>query len=112
MADIKVIVNPTDIDLIVAPEVTNVSANLAPAVAAYVSFDPSGTGLSGTNVQEAIEEVEHRKFIQTTAPSGAKVAEGDTWYDTDDDKLYVFHENTWREITVTGVTVMDGGEFS
>ncbi len=112
MSDIKVIVNPENIDIVVAPEVTNINSYAVSADGRLVSFDPSGTGISAINVQDAIKEVEHRKFIQTTAPSGVTVSEGDTWYDTDDDVLNVFHENTWREITVTGVTVMDGGEFS
>ncbi|MAG25418.1 hypothetical protein CMI47_07535 [Candidatus Pacearchaeota archaeon] len=112
MSDIKVVVNPENVDIVVAPEVININSYAASADSKLVSFDPAGTGISAINVQDAIVEVEHRKFTQATAPSGSTIAEGDTWYDTDDDKLYVYHENTWREITVTGVTVMDGGEFS
>ena len=113
MSDIKVVVNPENIDVIVSPETTNINSYAVSADSKLVSFDPSGTGISAINVQDAIIEVEHRKFTQATAPSGVGVAEGDTWYDTDDDKFYVRDEDSWNEIVVSGISgTVDGGGFS
>ena len=90
----------------------NISAGdgIASATAAQISYSNSDGDLSATNVKAALDELANEKFAQNSDP-GANAAEGDVWYDTDDDKLYVRKNNTWVEILVDSITTLDGGTF-
>lgn len=52
------------------------------------------SGLSATNVQDAIEELAGNNFRQSTVPTGSQVSEGDTWYDTDDEQFKIYRETS------------------
>ena len=83
---------------------------IASAHADDVIYDPAGTDLSATTVGAAIDALANEKFAQATDPA-ANAAEGDVWYDTDDDKLYVRKDSAWVEILVDSITTLDGGSF-
>jgi hypothetical protein len=85
-------------------------------VAAYNNM-PAG------NLQDALEHLEDQLFKQTAAPTvaaGDNLEEGDLWYDTTNNRMNVYRNNTW-EILVTGSALsadtgydnisMDGGFF-
>jgi len=84
---------------------TNVLAsNVATTIKAYNQALPSMTNvassitstaygpITATNLQDAIQQLADQNFRQATAPTGATVSEGDTWYDTDDDEFKVYRE--------------------
>lgn len=77
-----------------------------------VIYDPSGTDFPGsiTSVKAALDSLANEKFASDSDP-GASAAEGDVWYDTDDDKLYVRKNSAWVEILVDTITTLDGGSF-
>jgi len=70
----------------------------------------SSTTVTATNVRDAIEEVSSQIKVSTTAPTVA-VAEGDVWYDSDDDKFYVRDEDSWNEIFTSISGTVDGGSY-
>ena len=72
----------------------------------------TGTGVKDAkNVQDALERLDTKTASQTTAPGSP--AEGDIWYDTDDDKFFVRDEDSWNEIVVGGISgTVDGGGYS
>jgi len=80
------------------------------ASADQIVYDNTGTDLTVTTVGAAIDALANEKFSQNSDP-GSNAAEGDVWYDTDDDKLYVRKNSTWVEILVDSITTLDGGTF-
>lgn len=67
---------------------------------------------SSKNVQAALEEISTQVAVQTTAPTGADVTEGDLWYDTDDDQLFVRRDSSWTEMVQEDLTGdIDGGTW-
>ena len=70
----------------------------------------SSASITANNVQDALEEVATQVAAQTTAPTSA-VTEGDIWYDTDDDKLYVRDEDSWNELVSSVSGTVDGGSY-
>ena len=78
----------------------------------------SSSSIVASNVQDALEEVvvklvqfQTQIAVQTTAPT-VSVNEGDLWYDTDDDQLYVRRNSTWTEIVQEDLTGdIDGGTW-
>jgi len=90
-----------------------VSSAAAATEASQVTFTNSGTGLTSTDTQAALQELDHRFFSQAAAPTGGTVAEGDLWYDSDDDQMYVRRGSEWKEIVLEGTTGgIDGGVYS
>ncbi len=90
----------TTIDI--TPTVTNIEAKglaVSLATAAALPFTPHGT-ITGTNVQEALQQLADQDFRSDTAPTGTIVAgvstlsEGDTWYDTNDEQFKVYRETS------------------
>ena len=78
------------------------------------------SGLSATNVQDAIEELAGQNFQQANTPTGSQVSEGDTWYDTDDDQYKIYRETSsgvfqWVPIMVGSADgdsdTLDAGAF-
>ena len=61
------------------------------------------------NVQEAIERVTAQTAAAATAPGSPE--EGDIWYDTDDDKLYIRDEDSWNELVSSISGTVDGGSY-
>ena len=70
----------------------------------------SSAGITAKNLSAALEEVAGQQAKQASAP-GSPV-EGNMWYDTDDDVMYVRDEDSWNEIHVSGRTALDGGTFT
>jgi hypothetical protein len=70
----------------------------------------SSESITAKNVQDALEEIATQIAVQTTAPTSA-VTEGDMWYDTDDDKLYVRDEDSWNELVSSVSGTVDGGSY-
>jgi len=64
-----------------------------------VTVTPYNT-ITATNLTDALKQLADQNFRGTSAPSGSTVsgvstvAEGDTWYDTDDDQLKVYRETS------------------
>lgn len=100
-------------------QVTNISLSAAQSIltAAGLTFTPHG-GITATNVQEALEQLTDQSFRSDTAPTGSNLQEGDLWYDTDDDQLYVYREtssNVFEFVPLAAATDtmdnLDGGLF-
>ena len=98
MSTSEVTVEGDSSSISVAPTVTEVTANLAlvDVGAASVSIVPTGP-ITATNIQDAIAQLADQNFRGDSAPTGANVEVGDTWYDQDDNIFYVYR-------TVDGVT--------
>jgi hypothetical protein len=72
----------------------------------------SSTNVTATNVRDAIEEVATQVAVGATAPTGSAVTEGDLWYDTDDDQLFVRRDSSWTEMVQEDLTGdIDGGTW-
>ena len=60
---------------------------------------PYGT-ITATNVQDALKQLADQNFRSDTAPTGSVIggtstlAEGDTWYDTNDEQFKVYRETS------------------
>ena len=87
--------------------------------AANVTVTPYNTITSNT-LEGALKELADQDFRGTSAPSGATVQEGDTWYDTDDDQLKVYRETSsgnfaWVPIMVGNISpdsdTIDAGSY-
>ena len=70
----------------------------------------SSASITAKNVQDALEEVANQTAKQASAP-GSPI-EGNMWYDTDDDVMYIRDEDSWNEIHVSGRSTLDGGTYS
>lgn len=76
------------------------------------------TTVTATNVQTALEQLADQFFRSASAPTGGNLAEGDLWYDTDDDQLKVYREtslNNFEFVPLAAATDtmdnLDGGLF-
>ena len=67
-------------------------------------------GITAKNLSDALDEVAGQQAKQASAP--ASPIEGNMWYDTDDDVMYIRDEDSWNEIHVSGRSALDGGTFS
>jgi len=79
------------------------TSNVVGNAATIVSFDPTGINtITATNIQDALHQIADQQFVQTTAPtsSDSNLEEGDLWYNTTDNKLMVYRNTTWEEITL------------
>ncbi len=86
---------------VTAGEVIITTNSVAVGVAADISFTPVGT-LSATNIQDALHQLADQKFVQAAAPAteDTNLQEGDLWYNTADNKLMVYRNTTWEDITL------------
>ena len=72
----------------------------------------SADGVNAGNVKDAIEEISAKSVtVQASSPTN-EVNEGNIWYDSDDDVMYIRDEDSWNEIHVDGASTLDGGTFS
>ena len=70
----------------------------------------SSDSVTAKNLADALDEVATQQAKQASAPSSP--IEGNMWYDTDDDVMYVRDEDSWNEVHVSGRTALDGGTFT
>lgn len=74
-------------------EINNLAVPAVTSVASGVTFDPYGT-ITANNLQEALEQLADQDFRQSTTPTGDNIQEGDTWYNTSTEQLYVYRETS------------------
>jgi hypothetical protein len=76
--------------------------------------------LPGGNVQEALSDLADQFFRQASTPSGDNLAEGDLWYNTSSEELFVYRQVSggfeWHTIASAGGSsptsfTLDGGSF-
>jgi len=70
----------------------------------------SSTSITAGNIRDALEEVATQVAVQDDAPTGASVTEGDLWYDTDGNVLYVRVDSAWKNIPIADL--LDQDDFS
>ena len=104
------------------PVTVTMSTDLITALglASDVTFNQHGTITSG-NVQGALEQLADQFFRQSATPSGDNLNEGDLWYNTSTELLYVYREIStgnyeWHVIAAAGGSsptsfTLDGGSF-
>ena len=76
--------------------------------------------LPGGNVQEALSDLADQFYRQAGTPSGDNLAEGDLWYNTSSEELFVYRQVSggyeWHTIASAGGSsptsfTLDGGSF-
>jgi len=90
------------ISLTVVEDTTVVTtSSVASTNAADVSINTMDSRFSSTTVQGVLEELADQQFVQAAAPTGdSNLEEGDLWYNTTDNKLMVYRNTTWEEVTI------------
>ena len=88
-------------------------------LAADVTYTQHGS-LPGGNVQDALADLADQFFRQSATPTGDNVAEGDLWYNTSSEELFVYRQVSggfeWHTIASAGGSsptsfTLDGGSF-
>ena len=88
-------------------------------LAADVTYTQHGS-LPGGNVQDALADLADQFFRQSATPSGDKLQEGDLWYNTSSEELFVYRQVSggfeWHTIASAGGSsptsfTLDGGSF-
>ena len=67
---------------------TTTDLTLQAGLAEQISYTQTGS-LAGGNVQEALADLADQFFRQSSTPSGDNLAEGDLWYNTSSEELFV-----------------------
>ncbi len=100
--------------------VTTTTDVLLPASFAADILYNETTTLPGGNVQDALADLAEQFFKQSATPSGSNLEEGDLWYDTANEELFVYRQITggyeWHVIASAGGSsatafTLDGGSF-
>ena len=99
---------------------TSSDLTLQASLAEYVTYTQTGS-LAGGNVQDALGDLADQFFRQSSTPSGSNLAEGDLWYNTSSEELFVYREIStgvyeWHTIASAGGSsptsfTLDGGSF-
>lgn len=109
----------TEIELITTRSVVEVGIGIPAVSSSAIVIQPTGI-ITATNLQEALEQLAAQTFKQPDMPSGANVDEGDTWYNTENESLYVYRETSpgvleWKPIMIgtasTNSDTLDAGAF-
>jgi len=100
--------------------ITTSSDLLYPASnATDVAYTATGS-LTGGNLQDALGDLADQFFRQGSTPSGDNLNEGDLWYNTSSEELYVYRQVSggyeWHTIASAGGSsptsfTLDGGSF-
>ena len=89
------------------------------SLAEDVVYTQTGS-LAGGNVQDALGDLADQFFRQGSTPSGSNLAEGDLWYNTASEELFVYRQVSggyeWHTIASAGGSsptsfTLDGGSF-
>ena len=92
---------------------------LAASLAADVNYTATGS-LAGGNLQDALGDLADQFFRQGSTPSGSNLNEGDLWYNTSSEELFVYRQVSggyeWHTIASAGGSsptsfTLDGGSF-
>ena len=98
---------------------TSTDLSLPVSLADQVTYTSAGS-LPGGNVQEALADLADQFFRQSSTPSGSNLAEGDLWYNTSSEELFVYRQVSggyeWHTIASAGGSsptsfTLDGGSF-
>ena len=98
---------------------TTTDLTLQAGSASDISYLQTGS-LPGGNIQEALSDLADQFFRQASTPSGDNLAEGDLWYNTSSDELFVYRQVPggfeWHTIASAGGSsptsfTLDGGSF-
>jgi len=82
------------VDITATNEVTVEVATSVPlqsVIAQNIAITPTGS-ITATNLEDAINELANQQFSSASAPTGVYINEGDIWYETDTENLYVYRE--------------------
>ena len=88
-------------------------------LASDVTYTQHGS-LPGGNVQDALADLADQFFRQSATPSGDNLQEGDLWYNTSSEELFVYRQVSggfeWHTIASAGGSsptsfTLDGGSF-
>ena len=99
--------------------ITSTDLITALGLAADVTYTQHGS-LPGGNVQDALADLADQFFRQPATPTGDNVAEGDLWYNTSSEELFVYRQVPggfeWHTIASAGGSsptsfTLDGGSF-
>lgn len=88
--------NGVSVNLVESPTLLTVNNFAIPANfmdAENVAFAAHGT-ITADNVSDALKQLADQDFRQSTTPSGNNIEEGDTWYNTSTEQLYVYRETS------------------
>ena len=89
------------------------------SLAQDVTYTQTGS-LAGGNLQDALGDLADQFFRQSSTPSGSNLAEGDLWYNTSSEELFVYRQVSggyeWHTIASAGGSsptsfTLDGGSF-
>jgi hypothetical protein len=84
-----------------------------------VTYTTTGS-LPGGTLQEALGDLADQFYRQSSTPSGSNLAEGDLWYNTSSEELFVYRQVSggyeWHTIAAAGGSsptsfTLDGGSF-
>ena len=98
---------------------TSSDLTLAAGLANEIVYTATGS-LAGGNVQDALGDLADQFFRQGSTPSGDNLAEGDLWYNTSSEELFVYRQVSggyeWHTIASAGGSsptsfTLDGGSF-
>ena len=98
---------------------TSSDLTLAACLANEIVYTATGS-LAGGNVQDALGDLADQFFRQSSTPSGSNLAEGDLWYNTSSEELFVYRQVSggyeWHTIASAGGSsptsfTLDGGSF-
>jgi len=89
------------------------------SLAEDVTYTQTGS-LAGGNLQDALGDLADQFYRQSSTPSGSNLAEGDLWYNTSSEELFVYRQVSggyeWHTIASAGGSsptsfTLDGGSF-
>ena len=98
---------------------TSSDLTLQASLAGDIVYTATGS-LAGGNVQDALGDLADQFFRQGSTPSGSNLAEGDLWYNTSSEELFVYRQVSggyeWHTIASAGGSsptsfTLDGGSF-
>ena len=79
------------------------SASAAATAAAAAATSAAAAAQSAATAAQTTADGKNRVYRQTTQPSGGTYAEGDLWFDTDDDnKIYRYTSGSWGTAVTLG----------
>jgi len=116
-ANLTVTLNQSDNPITVT---TTSDLTLQAGAASDITYLQTGS-LAGGNLQDALGDLADQFYRQSSTPSGSNLAEGDLWYNTSSEELFVYREIStsvyeWHTIASAGGSsptsfTLDGGSF-